>query len=331
MEWLVQTKFRDSTRFFLTTCQIIRLHRGRVIKNSGDGLLYYFPRTIDNTDDLAFLDVIECGLAMIESYDSLRLDFRNKGLLPVNYRISANYGKVELAISLNSQSVDLFGPAVNICSKINHLAQSNHLIIHENLFLKIKNIPIYCNNYIFSNPNTSEASSKDLSMISSFKTYVVSRSIANSGTDNYNFSNKKKSFDSSKRDLKLTKSSTNILLIDDDEDILFTFKSIISSEGYNVTIFSNGIHALADILAKPVYYYNLIIMDIRMPEINGIKLYSHLRILNPDAKVIFLSALNALEEILSIFPEIDHSDIMRKPVEPENLLANINLILSSPK
>jgi DNA-binding response OmpR family regulator len=72
-------------------------------------------------------------------------------------------------------------------------------------------------------------------------------------------------------------------------------------------------------------------MDIRMPELNGIKLYSQLKILNPDVRVIFLSALNALEEVLSIFPEIKYSEIIRKPIEPEKLLSNIRLILRNPK
>jgi DNA-binding response OmpR family regulator len=71
-------------------------------------------------------------------------------------------------------------------------------------------------------------------------------------------------------------------------------------------------------------------MDIRMPELNGIKLYSQLKILNPDVRVIFLSALNALEEVLSIFPEIKYSEIIRKPIEPEKLLSNIRSILRNP-
>jgi DNA-binding response OmpR family regulator len=67
-----------------------------------------------------------------------------------------------------------------------------------------------------------------------------------------------------------------------------------------------------------------------MPELNGIKLYSQLKILNPDVRVIFLSALNALEEVLSIFPEIKYSEIIRKPIEPEKLLSNIRSILRNP-
>ena len=124
----------------------------------------------------------------------------------------------------------------------------------------------------------------------------------------------------------LTNSSFNILLIDDDEDILFAFNSIISSEGYNVTSFSSSSNALAHFSDKNPYFYHLVIMDIRMPELNGIKLYSQLKVLNPDVKVLFLSALNALDEV-SIIPEIKHSEIIRKPIEPDALPSNKKSIL----
>ena len=53
-------------------------------------------------------------------------------------------------------------------------------------------------------------------------------------------------------------------------------------------------------------------MDIRMPGINGIQLYSKIKIMNPDIKVLFLSALDAVEELLSIFPEVKTNQIVKK-------------------
>ena len=116
--------------FLNTMSSIIKNHNGKVIKNSGDGLLYYFPKTVDSKNELAFQDVLDCGLAtMIEANKSINQNLTQKGLSSICYRISANYGKVELAISENSHNVDLFGPPVNICSKINHLASSNEIIV----------------------------------------------------------------------------------------------------------------------------------------------------------------------------------------------------------
>ena len=41
---------------------------------------------------------------------------------------------MELAMSLNSNNVDLFGPALNVCSKINHFAPPNRMVIHKDLY-----------------------------------------------------------------------------------------------------------------------------------------------------------------------------------------------------
>jgi two-component system, OmpR family, response regulator ChvI len=134
--------------FLNTMSSIIKKNNGRVIKNSGDGLLYYFPKTVDSKNELAFQDVLDCGLAMIEANKSINQNFTQKGLSSICYRISANYGEVELAISVNSYSVDLFGPPINICSKINHLASSNEMIIHNDLYEVIKSTS-FCHEYSF--------------------------------------------------------------------------------------------------------------------------------------------------------------------------------------
>lgn len=314
--------------FLNTMSNIIRNHNGRVIKNSGDGLLYYFPRTVNPDNESAFQDVLECGLSMIDENNSLNNNLQNQGLSPVNYRISANYGKVELAISLNSHNVDLFGPPVNVCSKINRFATSNQMIIHQDLLQVIKETPAFreynfriierVNDYDSSNPR------------SLFPAYSVHRIEDNNKKIEIERSKNKRFFEDQQQQQNLPNSAFNILLIDDDEDILFAFNSIISSEGYNVTTFSNPSRALGHFSDKNPYFYHLVIMDIRMPGLNGIKLYSQLKILNPDVRVIFLSALNALEEVLCIFPEIKYSEIIRKPVEPETLLSNIRSILRNP-
>ncbi|MDN5847341.1 MAG: response regulator [Candidatus Nitrosocosmicus sp.] len=308
--------------FLNTMSSIIKKHNGRVIKNSGDGLLYYFPKTVDSKNELAFQDVLDCGLAMIEANNSINQNFTQKGLSSVRYRISANYGKVELAISVNSYNVDLFGPPVNICSKINHLASSNEMIVNNDLFEVLKRTSFY-----------QEYSFKVLEK--NFDEDVKSHYVAYSVHPIDDASIRKEIEEKRKRIFierqqnhrNLNNSSFNILLIDDDEDILFAFNSIISSEGYNVTSFSSSSNALSHFSNKNPYFYHLVIMDIRMPELNGIKLYSHLKVLNPDVKVLFLSALNALDEVLSIFPEIKYREIIRKPIEPDALLSIIKSIL----
>ncbi len=130
---------------------IIKDHNGKVIKNAGDCLIYYFPKTVDSdVNESAFQDVLDCGLAMIDANSTLNEELSKNGLPPINYRISANYGKVELATSSNSNSVDLFGPTVNICSKINHLALSNEMVIYNDLYTVINKTPFFYD-YCFKN------------------------------------------------------------------------------------------------------------------------------------------------------------------------------------
>ena len=59
----------------------------------------------------------------------------------------------------------------------------------------------------------------------------------------------------------------------------------------------------------------LIISDIRMPEINGIELYMSLKAIKNDAKVLFASAIELAEEILSVMPGVRREQLIRKPVE----------------
>lgn len=317
---------RDYYSLFLNTMSsIIKNHNGKVIKNSGDSLLYYFPRTVDSNDELAFQDVIECGLEMITINDRLNLDLKKYNLPPIRYRISANYGRVEIAISPSSNSADLFGSSVNICSKINHLALSNELIIHSDLHKIIKNKSFY-KDYFFRKiwrsyqeeevDNTNHVVySVNYTVEDKDKQKVVKDKI------------KRKIIENQLEKQNLTNTSFNILIVDDDEDILFTFNSIIREEGYNVQCFSNPIKALDHLLNQDLYFYHLILMDIRMPELNGIKLYSKIKAINPDIKVLIISALNAIDEVLSIFPEIKYSEIIRKPVEPDILVSKIGTIL----
>ena len=82
----------------------------------------------------SFHNVLECGLAMIQANSGLNSNLHGNGPPSIRYKISANYGKVELATSINSNGVDLFRPTVNICSKINHLALPNQMVIHKDLY-----------------------------------------------------------------------------------------------------------------------------------------------------------------------------------------------------
>jgi two-component system, OmpR family, response regulator ChvI len=75
---------------------------------------------------------------------------------------------------------------------------------------------------------------------------------------------------------------------------------------------------------KNSLYYKLAILDIRMPDINGIQIYQILKILNPSIKIIFLTALDAASELTSLYSEVKFEDIIRKPIENDRFIEKVN-------
>jgi DNA-binding response OmpR family regulator len=92
-------------------------------------------------------------------------------------------------------------------------------------------------------------------------------------------------------------------------------------------LFSNPHEALLRFAHADKYYYDLVILDIRMPSLNGLQLYHRLKAINKDIKILFLSALEASEEISSVIPELKYNDIIRKPVTKDYLVEKINALL----
>ena len=115
--------------------------------------------------------------------------------------------------------------------------------------------------------------------------------------------------------------SPNIFLVDDEEDILYTFKKGLSSEGYNVEAFSDSMEALKHFAKVNPSHYKLAILDIRMPGLNGLQLYYRLKTINRNIKILFVSALDAVPELMSILPDAKITDsIIRKPVALDDFI-----------
>jgi two-component system, OmpR family, response regulator ChvI len=136
--------------FINTMAAIARNFGANIIKNTGDSLIYYFPKTADSPNNMsAFKSVFECGLTMISVNPIVNAKLQKEEALPnLSYRISADYGRVEVAKSLTSTSEDLFGPTVNLCAKINSKAEPNGMVIGNNLYQVTK--ATFDDNYHFN-------------------------------------------------------------------------------------------------------------------------------------------------------------------------------------
>jgi DNA-binding NtrC family response regulator len=118
-------------------------------------------------------------------------------------------------------------------------------------------------------------------------------------------------------------SSTQILVIDDDEDILNLFSDFLKKEGYGVTSFLDPLKALEEIHRRP-QRYSIIITDIRMPGISGIELIRRIYKINHEIKVIIISAFELNGEDLR---NIRYDNFMEKPVHMHYLVQTIERIL----
>jgi CheY-like chemotaxis protein/predicted transcriptional regulator len=128
-------------------------------------------------------------------------------------------------------------------------------------------------------------------------------------------------------------SSFKIMLVEDEQDTLLTYKKFLLesdvSERYTVDAFTDSYEALKHFINLNHSYYDLLITDIRMPGLNGLQLYQKIKAIDNTIKVVFVSALDALQEMVSVFPELDFSNIVRKPVTQEDFTDKVKTVLAA--
>ena len=89
---------------------------------------------------------------------------------------------------------------------------------------------------------------------------------------------------------KKNKEEKRILLVDDEQDVLLTFQLILVHEGYKVYPFDNPLDALSSF---KIGLYDLAILDIKMPKMNGFQLYEEIKKIDCSVKVCFITAAAA--------------------------------------
>ena len=318
-------KLRKYYSLFLNSMStILNQYHGKIIKNSGDNLFFYFPKTSNLGDQLALQDVFDCSSSMIKSNKPLNQELAEENLPPINYRISMNYGLVEVALGSNNKEVDLFGSVVNECAKINSLSKSNGLVIGKNLHTLLINSTFSKEFEISEIKLSLEGVSKN---VNSHYSIMDNREILITNKQGEVLKYKAHS-DEIKRPNKIENKEYNILLIDDEEDILYTYHSLLKREGYQVHSYSNPNEALKNLAKKNSHNYDLVVMDIRMPGVSGIKLFYRFKAIDPYLNILFVTALDLVGEFVEALPEIKMTEIVRKPLSGEQFVSIIKRKLS---
>ena len=118
-----------------------------------------------------------------------------------------------------------------------------------------------------------------------------------------------------------------ILIVDDEQIIRESASFILRKEGFSVEEAPNGRVAYEMFLEKP---FDLVITDIEMPEMKGIKLLTKLRELSPQTLVIVITAYGSLETAISAL-RMGAGDYLLKPIEFDELTVKIRRLLEHRK
>lgn len=116
----------------------------------------------------------------------------------------------------------------------------------------------------------------------------------------------------------------SILLVEDEENIQDALKLNFELEGYEVTSANDGEAALKAVHNE---YFDLIILDVMLPEIDGITVCENIRLTNTDIPILMLSAKNqSTDRILGLKKGAD--DYVTKPFSLEELLIRVRILIN---
>jgi DNA-binding response OmpR family regulator len=114
-----------------------------------------------------------------------------------------------------------------------------------------------------------------------------------------------------------------ILLAEDDSNLGLLLRDYLRAKNYKTTLFVNGVVALEAFTRET---FSLCILDIMMPEMDGLTLAKEIRLRNPGIPIIFLTAKNQKEDIIEGFKS-GADDYITKPFSMEELLYRIEAIM----
>lgn len=111
-----------------------------------------------------------------------------------------------------------------------------------------------------------------------------------------------------------------VLLVDDEEEFTEILSERMKTRGFDVDVTNSGLNALEKVNQKS---YDVIVLDLYMPGMDGIDTLKHLVEQNPDLQIIFLTGQATLEKGIEAV-KLGAVDFMEKPVDIDILIAKIN-------
>jgi DNA-binding response OmpR family regulator len=128
-------------------------------------------------------------------------------------------------------------------------------------------------------------------------------------------------------DTSRANNARNILIVDDEEDILLVLHRAFTKAGFNCKTIPNPKLALA---AFAPNVYDVILLDVKMPDMSGFELAKAILSKDPSARICFFTAFDAYEHQSNrVSGQVDTTCILKKPISPAALIAHVEKHLLS--
>jgi len=132
----------------------------------------------------------------------------------------------------------------------------------------------------------------------------------------------------------LAKRKSKILIVDDEPDISYTLKNVLEQQqqlvqentSYEVSVFNDPVTALSNFQPG---LYDLLLLDIRMPNMNGFELHYKLQKIDDKVKVCYISAYELdYIRLREMFPSLKTECLIKKPVDMDDLVKRVKAELA---
>lgn len=132
--------------------------------------------------------------------------------------------------------------------------------------------------------------------------------------------------------MKSARTGNKIMLVDDEPDIVITFKAALESAGFTLDAYEDPLIALSKF--KPTYY-DLVILDIKMSKMNGFELYAEMRKIDEHVRVCFITAgelyydkvRREIKDSEEQYCKLDTDRFLQKPISNVDLVKRIEKIM----
>src|SRR6187200_1168505 len=121
-------------------------------------------------------------------------------------------------------------------------------------------------------------------------------------------------------------SRKRVLIVDDEPDICMIYQMVLEDAGYQCIPYTDPVSALQEF--KP-YFYDFILLDIKMPILNGFELCKKIREVDKTVHIVFITATEQYYEQFRTqhYPELGKINYIQKPIGNDELIRMVNMMV----